>query len=224
MDGAEVTPEVTTVSGEDDFRLLVFALPLAGARFQVVDLGMTRDLERVLRQTGVSLVFNGGFFDPAQRPEGLVVSAGTVLSPHSDALGGGVVTVSGGHAALFPAEGFVTPPGTDFALQARPRLVVDGGSNLSRDDGRAAERTALCVREQGRVLEIVVARGEVAGKGPTLSLLADMLASRGCEGALNLDGGPSTGAAWRQGGEVRVLAPRGPLRHAVAVGVPAGSR
>jgi hypothetical protein len=119
-----------------------------------------------------------------------------------------------------PAEGFVAPPGTDFALQARPRLVVDGGSNIRRDDGQAAERTALCLREQGRALEVIVARGEAAWKGPALALLADMLVSRGCEGALNLDGGPSTGAAWRQGGQVHALAPRGPIRHAVAVWAP----
>jgi uncharacterized protein YigE (DUF2233 family) len=85
---------VTTVKGDDAFRLLVFRVPVAGARFRVVDLGMTRDLERVLRETGASLVVNGGFFDPAQRPEGLVVSEGAVVSARSDALGGGVVAVA----------------------------------------------------------------------------------------------------------------------------------
>jgi uncharacterized protein YigE (DUF2233 family) len=213
---------VTSVKGDDAFRLLVFRVPMTGARFPVVDLGMTRDLKRVLRETGASLVVNGGFFDPAQRPEGLVVSEGAVLSPRSDALGGGVVVVAGGRAALLPAEGFRAPPGTDFAIQTRPRLVVDGGSNIARDDGRAAERTALCLREQGRELEVVVAQGDEAGRGPTLALFADMLVSRGCEGALNLDGGPSTGVAWRQSGEVHVVAPRGPLRHAVAIWAPAG--
>jgi Phosphodiester glycosidase len=68
---------------------------------------------------------------------------------------------------------------------------------------------------------VIVARGEAAGRGPTLALLADMLVSRGCEGALNLDGGPSTGVAWREGGEVHVVAPRGPLRYAVAIWAPA---
>src|SRR6185437_4181613 len=134
----------------------------------------------------------------------------------------GVVVVVGGHASLAAAEGFGGLVGADFAIQARPRLVVDGGSAIVRDDGRAAPRTALCLRDQGREIEVVVARGEAAGKGPTLALLADMLVSRGCEGALNLDGGPSTGVAWRQNGEVRVLAPTGPLRHAIAVWASAG--
>ncbi len=218
--GVEITPEVTTVSDDDAFRLLVFPVRVAGAHFRVVDLGMTSDLERVLRETGASLVINGGFFDPAERPEGLVIAAGESLSPRSDTLGGGVVAVVGGRAVLAPAEGFVPPPGVDFAIQARPRLVVDGGSIIARDDGRAAERTALCLRDQGRQLEVIVARGEAAGRGPTLALLADMLVSRGCEGALNLDGGPSTGVAWREGGRGHVIAPRGPLRHAVAIWVP----
>jgi uncharacterized protein YigE (DUF2233 family) len=222
--GAEVTPEVTTVADDDGFRLLIFSVRVAGASFRVVDLGMTRDLKRVLADTGASLVVNGGFFDPAERPEGLVISAGTTLSARSDTLGGGVVAVGGDRAVLAPAEGFVVAVGTDFAIQARPRLVVSGGSTLAHDDGRAAERTALCLREQGRELEVIVARGDVAGRGPTLALLADMSVSRGCDSALNLDGGPSTGAAWRQDGEVYVLPPRGPLRHAIAIWVPAGGR
>jgi uncharacterized protein YigE (DUF2233 family) len=219
---AGIAPEVTTVTDDDSFRLLVFPVRVAGARFRVVDLGMGRDLGRVLAETGATLVVNGGFFDPAERPEGLVISAGAILSARSDTLGGGILTVAGGRAALVPAEGFEAPPGTDLAIQARPRLVVDGGSNIARDDGRAAERTALCLRDHGRELEVVVARGEAGGRGPTLALLADMLVSRGCEAALNLDGGPSTGAAWRQGGDVHVLGPRGPLRHPVAIWAPEG--
>ncbi|MFO0756208.1 MAG: phosphodiester glycosidase family protein [Byssovorax sp.] len=218
----EVSPEVTSIAGEDRFKLLVFLVHLPGARLRVVDLGMGRDLARVLRETTASLVVNGGFFDRAERAEGLVVSEGAALSAWSEPLGGGVVVIGGGRASLLDAKGFVLPAGTDFAIQARPRLVVDGKPNIGRDDGRAAERTALCVREHGRALEVVVARGEAAGQGPTLALLAEMLASRGCEGALNLDGGPSTGVAWREASDVHEIAPRGPVRHAVAIWAPAG--
>ncbi len=218
--GAPITPEVTTLTGDESFRLLVFPVPLAGARLRVIDLDMTGALERVLTETHASLVINGGFFDPAERPEGLVISAGATLSPRSDTLGGGVLAVSGGRATLAPAEGFVPAPGADFAIQARPRLVVDGKSGVARDDGRAAERTAICVREEGRAIEVIIARGEVEGRGPTLALLADMLVSRGCEAALNLDGGPSTGVAWREGSDVRALAPRGRVRHAIAIWAP----
>jgi uncharacterized protein YigE (DUF2233 family) len=215
--GLDLTPELTTVEGDDSYRLLVFPVRLAGARFRVIDLGMGRDVAGALATSGASLVVNGGFFDRERRPEGLVVSEGAMIAARSDTLGGGVLAVSGGRGALFPAEGFAPQPGLEFAIQARPRLLVGGAANVKRDDGRAAERTALCLRDEGRALEIVVARGEAGGAGPTLSLLADMLASRGCQEALNLDGGPSTGVAWRQAGEIHALAPRGPVRHLIAV-------
>jgi hypothetical protein len=218
-EGAALAPEITTLADGDTFRLHVFTVPLDGARLRVVDLRMTRDLAGARARSGASLVVNAGFFDKAEQPEGLVVSEGALVSPRSDTLGGGVVAIAAGRAALFPAEGFAPQPGVDFAVQARPRLVVDGQSVIARDDGRAAERTALCLREEGRTLEIVIARGDAAGSGPTLALLADMLVSRGCQGALNLDGGPSTGAAWREPEGLKDLPPRGPVRQAIAVWV-----
>ena len=217
--GAPLAPEITTVAGDDAFRLHVFTVPLDGARLRVLDLHMTSDLAGARALTRASLVVNAGFFDKANQPEGLVISEGSMVSPRSDTLGGGVVAIAGSRAALFPAEGFAPQPGVDFAVQARPRLVVDGKSVIARDDGREADRTALCLRDDGRTLEVVIARGDGPGARPTLALLADMLVSRGCQGALNLDGGPSTGAAWREGDGVKDLPPRGPIRQAIAVWV-----
>ena len=220
-EGAPITPEITAIKGDDAFRLHVFTVPLAGARLRVVDLGMSRDLEGVLARSSASLVINGGFFDRGERPEGLVISEGKQLSARSDTLGGGVLTVAGGRAALHAAEGFTPAKDVIFAVQARPRLVVDDKSGIARDDGKTAPRTALCVRDEGRTAEVVIARGDAAGAGPTLALLADMLISRGCNAALNLDGGPSTGAAWREPGGARELPARGPLRHAIAIWIAA---
>jgi uncharacterized protein YigE (DUF2233 family) len=139
---------VTTVADDDSFRLLIFPVRVAGARFRVVDLAMERDLERVLRETGASFVVNGGFFDPAERPEGLVISAGEVLSARSDELGGGIVAVAGERAVLWPTEGFAAPPGTEFAIQARPRLVVDGAqtSPATTAAPRSGRRSACGTR------------------------------------------------------------------------------
>lgn len=215
--GAPITPEITSIQGDDTFRLHVFTVPLAGARLRVIDLGMSRDLAGTLAKTTASLVINGGFFDERERPEGLVISEGKELSARSDTLGGGVLTVAGDHATLHAAEGFTPAKDVTFAVQARPRLVVDDRTNIVEDTGQRAERTALCVRDEGRTLEVVIARGENPGAGPTLALLADMLQSRGCRAALNLDGGPSTGAAWREPEGARELPARGPLRHAIAI-------
>lgn len=210
-----ITPEITTAD-DDDVALDVFALRVAETGFDVVDLGMGRDLAGALAQRSASLAVNGGFFAPSTEAEGLVIVRGKVLSPFTPALGGGVLVVRGGRAVLHDATGFSVPIDADFAIQAKPRLVVASVVNLHGDDGRKAERTALCVRDGGKTLEVIVAHGKTAAPGgPTLMLLAEMLASRGCEGALNLDGGPSTGAAWQGAERVEVRPPRAAIRHAL---------
>ena len=210
-----ITPEITTAE-DDDVALDVFSLRVAQTRFDVVDLAMGRDLAGALAQKSASLAVNGGYFAPSNEAEGLVIAAGKTLSPFAPALGGGVVVVRGGRADLRDATGFSPPEDADFAIQARPRLVVASAVNLRGDDGRKAERTALCVRDEGRILEVIVAHGKTAAPGgPTLTLLAEMLASRGCEAALNLDGGPSTGAAWQGAERVEVRPPRAAIRHAL---------
>jgi uncharacterized protein YigE (DUF2233 family) len=210
-----IRPEISAAD-DDDVELDVFSLRVAETRFDVVDLAMGRDLAAALAQRSASLAVNGGYFAPSTEAEGLVIAGGHTLSPFAPALGGGVVVVRGGRAELRDASGFSPPNDVDFAIQARPRLVVAGAVNLHGDDGRKAERTALCVLDEGRRLEVVVAHGKTATPtGPTLTLLAEMLVSRGCEGALNLDGGPSTGAAWQGEGRVEVRPPRAGIRHAL---------
>ena len=206
-----ITPEISAADDED-VALEVFSLRVAETHIDVVDLAMGRDLAAALAQRSASLAVNGGYFAPSTEAEGLVIVGGHTLSPFSPTLGGGVVVVRGGRAELRDAIGFSPPNDADFAIQARPRLVVAGAVNLHGDDGRKAERTALCVLDEGRRIEVVVAHGKT---GPTLTLLAEMLVSRGCEDALNLDGGPSTGAAWQGAERVEVRPPRAGIRHAL---------
>ncbi len=217
---ATIRPTVLDVPqpGAPAYRLHAFRVPLARARVEIVDTGMNLGLDAVLRARGATLVVNGGFFGLRGEPEGLAVSGGRVLSPLLARIGGGVMTVRGGIARLFAAETPPDPADADFAVQCRPRLVVDGAVNIRSDDGRHADRTALCARDGGAVLEVVVARSDDddGRDGPTLFTFARLLAARGCAQALNLDGGPSTGAVWRASSGVRVLPPRGPVRHAVA--------
>ncbi len=199
-----------------------FSFALADHELAIEDVGMARTLDAVLEKRSAAFVVNAGFFDPEGKPLGLAISGGAVLSRLARAASGGVLTWDGTRAALWETESFQLPEGTRFAVQCRPRLVVAGTPNVKRDDGKRSERTALCLRDGGRTLEVVVARAaeEGAGEapGPSLYALAQHLAARGCEDALNLDGGPSTGFAMRieDGGVAREL-PRGPVRHAIVI-------
>jgi hypothetical protein len=197
-------------------RVRTWSFSLDGFVMSIEDVGMTTSLGAVLERTGAELVVNGGFFDPAGKALGLAVSDGAVLSRLSTAMSGGVVTSDGERARLWETETFTMPEHLRFAIQCKPRLVVDGGLNIKRDDGQRSERTALCLRDGGKTVDVVIVRDE-GGElgGPSLFALGRYLVRRGCEGALNLDGGPSTGVAWREESVVRALAPRKGVRHAV---------
>lgn len=213
---------------EDARRYAVMTWSFALDRYdlRIEDANMTTALDSVLTKSGAELVVNGGFFDPDGKGVGLAMSEGAILSKLKTSLSGGVMTSDGSRARLFATEGFsLVDGGADaetptFAIQCRPRLVVESAANVKSDDGKRAERTALCLREDGRRVDVIIVRRSDDGEspGPSLFALAKHLASDGCEAALNLDGGPSTGVAWRDKatGAVTLIAPRGPVRYVVA--------
>lgn len=168
------------------------------------------------RPPEVTLVINGGFFDTEGEPEGLLVIDSETQHPYRRGLGGGIFALDAERGVQLDGETFdeaaPRPPGVRFAIQARPRLVVASRNNIRSDNGRRAARTALCLRDAGRTLEVWVAfdTGEEVS-GPTLFELGAHMAAEGCDEALNLDGGPSTAFA----DEDETRSPRGPLREAL---------
>ncbi len=144
---------------------------------------------------------------------------GRRIAPLSRTLGGGILVVDEGVGRLLDAEAadLAIDDDVDFAQQCMPRIVVDGELNIRRNDGRRADRTALCLRDEGRTLDVYVARGgQIDGHGgPTLWSFGEVLVEEGCEAALNLDGGSSTGAVWRGRSRIERLPPRVDLRLAI---------
>lgn len=202
---------------ELDFELMAFTVDLARARVRIVDLEMRDHLEDTLERTGAALVINGGFFHADGSPDGLAISGGRALAALRRDMSGGVLTIDEGRAELTATEDYDIAREPDFAVQCLPRLVVGGANKIARDDGRHADRTALCLRDEGTTLEVLITRTDHEGghHGPTLHAFAGLLVERGCEAALNLDGGPSTGAAWRDARGVQAIPRRGLTRHAL---------
>jgi uncharacterized protein YigE (DUF2233 family) len=186
---------------------------LAAVRLAVIDLKMSTRLQEAVSRASARVGVNGGFFGVDGAPIGLAVSGGVALSDLAPDLSGGVLWVRDGIGHLTAAEEYreVT---VDFAIQCRPRLVVDGKNNIRSDDGRRARRTVLCLRQEGRTLELAVAPD---APGPTLYELANELLRLGCRDALNLDGGPSTSWAWGDAKHGGAVVPLAPVRHAVVV-------
>jgi uncharacterized protein YigE (DUF2233 family) len=209
---------IATVEGET-FRVRSWSFPLATTRLSLVDLGMHAPLTDALSPS-TRLAINAAFFDPDGRSIGLAVSAGKQLSPYSPTLSGGVLYVQDGRAHLEATETFDPKTPLSFAVQCRPRLVVDARPNVSRDDGHHTDRTALCIRDDGATLDVIIATQGPSTPGPSLYALSHYLTTQHpCAQALNLDGGPSTGFAARtpDSSTPAVVWPRGPLRYAVAI-------
>lgn len=209
-DGRETEGQI---EGES-YRMRLFGFDLASTELAIVDVDMKSDLAPVVSaDPRILFATNGGFFGKQNEPVGLAESGKKRLAGFSRPMSGGVVSVDEGRATLTSTEAFDPAARHEFALQCKPRLVVGGAVNIRSDDGKRAERTALCLRRGGR--EVVFAIVVNAQGGPSLLATAKLLAGVGCEDALNLDGGPSTGAAWREGALVQSAPPRGGIRHAV---------
>lgn len=206
--------EKATMSGES-FVADWFTFRLASVELRLVDVGASRELSRALETDDDELAVNAGFFDERDAPLGLSRSRGARLSVFAPKLSGGVLEVDGDRGTLFESETYDKVRTPSFAVQCRPRLVVAGHANVKSDDKKRAERTALCLREGGRTLSVVVL--ENGERGPSLFAVGRYLEARGCEDALSLDGGPSTGVVYRgEGGPIeRPL--RGPIRQAIVV-------
>jgi hypothetical protein len=183
-------------------RLHRFRLPLAGLQVSVVDLHYERPLADALGDA--DLVVNGGYWgwlDERRRTlVGLLVAGGKQLSPLREGLNGGVLTLHEGRAAISASRGYTVPKNTDLALQCRPRLIVDRGVATGLNKSALAQRTAACVRPGGTALDIYVTDPEEPGA--TLDALARWLIREGCDNALNLDGGPSSAAAFHERGQI----------------------
>jgi hypothetical protein len=201
-------------TSEEPARIHRFRLRLAQLHVDVVDLGFTTPLGDALGDG--DLIVNGGFWEwhkTERRAMGLLAAGGKQLSPLRAALDGGVLLLAGGRARIVPSRGFAEPLSVDLALQCRPRLTLAGKIIPELNPRARAARTAVCIREGGSTLDVYVS--EPSDIGPSLQELGQFLTDQGCEHALNLDGGPSTAAAFREKGKVVRIGPGRELPYAL---------
>jgi uncharacterized protein YigE (DUF2233 family) len=206
---------------DHEWRVARVDLSRARLRIRPVE---SRNLADVLQDANLVLAVNGGFFDRDLSASGLLISAGAKLAETRRGGGSGILTVHDSRAELLEREEAL-PPKLDFAVQCGPRLIErDGSVGIHRNDEKRAARTVACVRDGGRQLDLIVAfTPKRRGDGPTLFELAQRLSmplapddTSGCEAALNLDGGPSTGMVVPAAPELR-YDPVGPVPFALVV-------
>jgi uncharacterized protein YigE (DUF2233 family) len=170
-------------------RWVLRAVPAPAGQLRRVD-------ARWAQEPGAVVAWNGGFFDTALRPMGLRVDQGRAWGPLLESDQGVFWARRGRLGVTHVGQWGRGEEEVEFALQAGPRLLVDG--ELLRLRPNLAARTVMGVDWEGRLV-VVVMRGEV-----TLDALAQALrAPVGAGGlrlrsALNLDGGPSSQVVFPQ--------------------------
>lgn len=158
------------------------------------------------------VAFQGGFFDMDDRkrlsPAGALVVDGIVRNSTFNRQSGAFVRIDGKYDILW-AKDVVALSKYTTVLQSGPVLVEALGVNgIKSNDFDRLNRSAICLREGSIVL---VSLHSKTGRGLSLFEFAELLATArnnggvGCQRALNLDGGPSTQFAFKNGAEVKFV-------------------
>lgn len=163
-----------------------------------LDLALSEDLHQksasvksFAENTHALVAINGGFFDPDKNPLGLRMKKGEVKHNPKKTSWWGVFYVENGKPAIVPLSQFKTSPQVDFALQAGPRLVINGTIPSLKPGNH--ERSAIGITRDNKVIIAVTENALL-----TTTQLATVLQSPenkgglNCRNALNLDGGSSS--------------------------------
>jgi pimeloyl-ACP methyl ester carboxylesterase/exopolysaccharide biosynthesis protein len=162
---------------------------------------------------GDVLAIGGGFFNKDQdnrlSPAGILVTGGVVRNSLSSGQSGALVIDRHRNVDIVWARDLGALSNYLHVVQSGPILVEDDGRmGIRKDDFDRLNRTAVCLASNGTVF--VDVRGQ-HNKGLSLYQLASVLLARpedgglGCRQALNLDGGPSTQAAYREGSKLNYI-------------------
>lgn len=174
-------------------------------------------------QTGAVAVINGGYFDTANRPVGLVMREGEVTSGlrRRD---WGIFLVDDVRAWIVHTRQYQRRKTITQALQTGPPLVLRGRETTIKQTFR--RRSAVGIDRAGRIL-LVVALTTVPDATMTLAELGAILrmpeaeGGLGCRDALSLDGGGSSQLVVNTGASFLEIPGEMPVVTAIGVFYPA---
>lgn len=147
--------------------------------------------DQMTEEKNVLIAINGGFFSPEMQSLGLRISHSQVLSTVKNISWWGIFLLNNNKPSIIPANAYQFSPQISFAIQAGPRLVVDG--HITKVRGGKDARSALGITANGKI--IIVVTDNLLLSMQELALLmsqSEKDGGLGCYQALNLDGGSSS--------------------------------
>ena len=172
-----------------------FRIDPAKYKFEIItakDLGKkSSTVKKMAEKKKAILAINGGFFSPEYDSLGLLINDGKEINPLKKTSWWSVFYIKNEKAKIIHTNSFKKSAGISMAIQAGPRLVVNG--SIPKLKLSLAERSAICVGKKKDVIIVVTENLLIS----TLELAEYMRKSEkdgglGCVTALNLDGGSST--------------------------------
>jgi uncharacterized protein YigE (DUF2233 family) len=150
------------------------------------------DVITLARKTGAVAAINANFFDPEEKPLGLVIEAGQKRNSLQQGgnLLSGVFYVANGVPAIVHRDKF-QGINAEIAIQAGPRLVADSKAVDHQEPQPPSRRSGVAVTSDHRVIFYAT---RVRFPGATIYQIQRMLlqSSLHITDALNLDGGSSS--------------------------------
>jgi uncharacterized protein YigE (DUF2233 family) len=191
----ELTESETAARATLDLALL----PTKSATLRVIDNPVGEDnLAAVMRRGNCLAGVNGGYFDPENKPVGLLISDGNVIAPLRKArLLSGVMIVSDGRIQLLRVAEYSSKRKPTAALQCGPFLVDRGQPVPGLNSTRPARRTFIATGGSDRAAIGFCSDVTLAQLGKILAT-RDVAPGLKVQRALNLDGGSSS-AFWFAG-------------------------
>lgn len=174
---------------------MIHAFKVDPARFtlqsKIIGEGENTSIADILTKSGAVIAVNGGYFSPEIKPMGLRMSQGQVLNKPRSISWWGIFYLNNSRPNIVSPRDFQPNKSTSFAIQAGPRLVIDG--EIPKLAAGVADRSALGITREGKIIVLATENLNLSTK----DLAEIMRASEkddglNCVKALNLDGGHST--------------------------------
>jgi exopolysaccharide biosynthesis protein len=173
-------------------------LSTKSASLQVIDNPTGDDLATVMQRVHALAGVNGGYFDPANAPVGLLISDGRLIAPLRKArLLSGVMVVSNGRIQLLRVAEYASRQKATAALQSGPFLVDRSRPVPGLNNTRLARRTFIVTDGSDRAAIGLCSEVTLAELGKILAT-PEAAPNLKVQRALNLDGGSSS-AFWFAG-------------------------
>jgi uncharacterized protein YigE (DUF2233 family) len=155
--------------------------------------GSARDIART---QGAAFAINANFFDNPQQPLGIVMHSGTLLQSTRKSSWQSLflVTNDGTPRIVTPSQWPKWKKSAVMAVQAGPRLVVDGHSNHGVRKGYAAARSGVCIRWNRDLLFFATPQNRKFDMWEIMRVarVPEEQGGLGCRDAMLFDGGHST--------------------------------